>query len=210
MDAKKTRKADLENKRAMFLQIGFIVALGAALLAFEWGSVQNEKNILLAQGSFVEELDLPPITMVKEKTLPPPPKQIPIEQLVIVDDGSDISDDLPDFSTEATDDLIVQVNTSFDEPEEDHEPVPIFILDQKPEFPGGQGALLSYLAKSVVYPLIPLENGVEGTVYISFVIDTKGKVTDVAIMRGVDPWLNKEAMRVVSQMPDWKLNNKII
>ena len=73
-----------------------------------------------------------------------------------------------------------------------------------PEFPGGEEALRKYIAQSVKYPVIAQENGIQGRVYVSFVVNTKGKVTDVKIARGVDPNLDKEAIRVVNAMPAWK------
>ncbi len=73
-----------------------------------------------------------------------------------------------------------------------------------PEFPGGEVALRKFIATSVKYPVIAQENGIQGRVYISFVVNTKGKVIDVKIARGVDPNLDKEAIRVVNSMPAWK------
>ena len=73
-----------------------------------------------------------------------------------------------------------------------------------PEFPGGDAALLSYLAKNIDYPVIAQENGIEGKVYVSFVVDKEGRVFNVALVRGVDSSLDREAIRVVKSMPRWK------
>ena len=73
-----------------------------------------------------------------------------------------------------------------------------------PEFPGGQGALLQYLSKSIKYPVIAQENGIQGRVSCSFVVEKDGSVTDVQVLRGVDPSLDKEAIRVITAMPKWK------
>jgi TonB family protein len=77
------------------------------------------------------------------------------------------------------------------------------IVEQMPEFPGGETALNAYIAANVKYPLIALDNGIQGTVYVSFIITKTGKVSAVKIKRGVDSSLDKEAMRVIKSMPSW-------
>ncbi len=76
--------------------------------------------------------------------------------------------------------------------------------EEMPEFPGGVEALQNYLAKTLRYPIEAQEQGVQGMVYVQFVIDTNGRVDDVKILRGVHPDLDKESLRVVKKMPDWK------
>lgn len=80
----------------------------------------------------------------------------------------------------------------------------LLFADQMPEFPGGEQALRRFIAAAVRYPLVAQENGVEGTVFLSFVIDEEGQVTQIAVMRGVNSSLDKEAVRVVQNMPRWK------
>jgi protein TonB len=77
-------------------------------------------------------------------------------------------------------------------------------VENMPEFPGGELALRKYLANSIRYPAIAQDNGVMGKVYVSFVINEEGKIEDVTLVRGEDSSLIKEALRVVSSMPDWK------
>jgi len=79
-----------------------------------------------------------------------------------------------------------------------------FIVEQMPEYPGGEQALHDFIASTVKYPDEANEKGIEGRVYVSFTISDKGKVTDAKIARGVDPLLDKEALRVIKSMPDWK------
>jgi len=202
MNVKKTKKADLERRRSMFFQIGFIMALGAVLVAFEWESSKGKLDAL-ASNDEITELDLPPIVRLEEpKVEKITPPKIAIEEIIIVDNDEVIDDDL-EIISEVTDETTVDYE-KYDLEEESTDPVPFFSLADKPEFPGGNNALLSYLGKSVKYPVIAQENGIQGTVYLSFIISEKGKVTDVSVLRGVDPSLDKEAVRVVSLMPDWK------
>ena len=87
------------------------------------------------------------------------------------------------------------------------------VVDEMPVFPGGNGALLEYLATHVKYPVVAQENGVQGRVIVSFVVECDGSITDVRVERSIDPSLDREAIRVVSSMPRWspgKLNGYIV
>ncbi len=78
------------------------------------------------------------------------------------------------------------------------------IVDEKPEFIGGNKAMLKYLSKNVKYPTSALKKGIQGRVYVRFVIDKEGNVKDAKILRSVDPALDKEALRLIKSMPKWK------
>lgn len=77
------------------------------------------------------------------------------------------------------------------------------VVEQMPSFPGGQSALMSYLANNIKYPVVAQENGVQGRVVVSFVVERDGSITDVQVVRSVDPSLDREAQRVVRSMPKW-------
>lgn len=81
---------------------------------------------------------------------------------------------------------------------------PYVMVEEMPEYPGGDQAMYKFIAENIVYPFEAKENNIQGKVFISFVIDTVGKVTEVKIIRGVDPLLDAEAVRVVSLLPYWK------
>ena len=78
------------------------------------------------------------------------------------------------------------------------------VVEEMPSFPGGQGALMSFLNSNIKYPVVAQENGVQGRVIVGFVVERDGSITDVKIMRSVDPSLDREAQRVVKSMPKWK------
>jgi protein TonB len=86
---------------------------------------------------------------------------------------------------------------------EDTTSTPYAVVEQMPEFPGGEAALQRYLHNSVKYPNIAMENGIQGKVYVGFVVERNGSISNVRIARGVDASLDKEAMRVVRLMPKW-------
>ncbi|TRX66265.1 energy transducer TonB [Carboxylicivirga sp. M1479] len=205
MEVKKSPKADLENKKSVFMQIGLAVTLAIVLIAFEWTTTDVDAS----QFEMVEELEaeeeIMPITRQEEvKPPPPPPPPKVADVLNIVEDDVELDEELDIEDTEMDEDTEIDFSDlAMEEEESDDAPV-FFIVEDMPEFPGGEEALRKYIAQSVKYPVIAQENGIQGRVYVSFVVNTKGKVTDVKIARGVDPNLDKEAIRVVNAMPAWK------
>ena len=81
-------------------------------------------------------------------------------------------------------------------------------VDEMPSFPGGLNGLMTFLAQNMVYPVTAQENGVQGRVTVSFVVETDGSITDVEVARSVDPFLDREAMRIVKAMPKWTPGKK--
>jgi len=207
MEVKKSPKADLEGKRNMFLWIGLVVALGITLLAFEWTTKPSKADSLGSiQAQAIEE-EIIPITREQEiKPPPPPPPPKVIEVLNIVDDDVEIEDELEIEDTEADDETVIDVAPVVvaQEEEEAEEAEVFFIVEDMPEFPGGEPALRKWLASQIKYPVIAQENGIQGKVYVTFVVGKDGSTSNATIARGVDPSLDKEALRVVNALPKWK------
>jgi len=207
MESKKSPKADLENKKNVFFMLGLVVALGVTLLAFEWTTKPTKAEDLgQIQTQEVEE-EIIPITREQEvKPPPPPPPPKVVEVLNIVDDDVEIEDELEIEDTEADEETVIDVAPVIEteEEEEEEEAQVFFIVEDMPEFPGGELALRKYIANSIKYPVIAQENGIQGKVYVTFVVDKDGGVSDARIARGVDPSLDKEALRVVNTLPKWK------
>lgn len=114
------------------------------------------------------------------------------------------------FTVEGNDEVggaVLKAKEAIDAPEPPKhvvEETKIFItVEQMPMYPGGDGALLGYLRDNIHYPTVAAENGVQGRVVVGFVVERDGSITDVKILRGVDPSLDREAMRVVKSMPKW-------
>jgi periplasmic protein TonB len=209
MEKKKTDKANLENKRTIFLQVGFIITLSVLLLAFEWTTSQKAVADLGDLSAMNLEEDLTPITRQEEvKPPPPPPKPQVTEILNIVQDDVEIEDELEITDIESNQDIRVDI-TNVDEEEEDPnvffvvEDMPIFMPDKCKTKEEGDAELNRHIARSIKYPDIARENGIQGRVYVSFVVSSKGKVTEVKILRGVDPSIDQEAIRVIQNLPDF-------
>lgn len=205
MEIKKLPKADLENKKAVFMQIGLVVVLSLVLIAFEWTTTDVSIDMsLVDEGAAVEE-EIIPITRQEEvKPPPPPPPPKAADILNIVEDDVELDDELEIMDTEMDQDQMVDFSDIVVEEEERETGEVFMIVEEMPEFPGGQAALQKYLASSVKYPVIAQENGIQGRVYVQFVISAKGEVTNATVLRGVDSSLDKEALRVVENMPKWK------
>jgi protein TonB len=208
MELKKSPKADLEKNKRILLMFGLVVALGVVLLAFEWKSRPTAASSLGNLEVAEVEDEVIPITR-QEQVQPPPPPPPPqvVEVLKIVDDNVDILDDLSMFDSEADNETFIDVapviQTVKEEKEEEEAQV-FFIVEEMPEFPGGEAALRRFIANAIKYPQIAQENGIQGRVYIQFVVDRDGSVTQASVARGVDPSLDKEALRVVNSLPKWK------
>jgi protein TonB len=203
MEVKKTPQADLENKKSIFMMIGLVITLGLVFIAFEWTTTDVDVSQFEIQDELDAEEEIIPITRQEEVKPPPPPPKV-TDILNIVEDDVELDEELDIEDTEMDEDTEVDFsNVEADEEEEEDAPV-FFIVEEMPEFPGGEAALHQYIAKSIKYPVIAQENGIQGRVYVSFVINAKGEVTNIKIARGVDPALDKEAIRVIQNMPKWK------
>ena len=202
MELKKSERADLEKKKLIFLSTGLVIALSVVLMAFEWSPKEKTDNQFVIEDGLVAEDDIIPITRQELTPPPPPPPQV-TEVLQIVEDDEEIEDEIEIEDSEADEETEVEI-VEVEEEEETDEVFQFAVIEDKPEFPGGMAALLKYIAKATKYPEIAKENGISGRVYVQFVIGKSGKVSDVKIMRGRDPYLDKEAVRVVKTLPKWK------
>ena len=194
MIPKKDPKISLENKKGMFFQIGLAVTLIAVLISFEWKSYDNSNYNLGDLNLDDMEEEIIPIT--RQEVKPPPPPPPPPEIIEIVEDEVEIENEVEIEETDTDEDEIVEI-------EEDDEEF-FMVVENMPEFPGGDLGLMKFIQKNVRYPAIAKEYNITGKVYVSFIVDKQGSVTNVKIVRGVDKNLDAEALRVVSLLPKYK------
>ena len=207
MEKKKSERADLQNKRVLFTEIGCIVALGLVYFGFEYSTAETKTAVLEEDGMMAEVTDLIPITF---ETPPPPPPAVPKIELSdiidIVDDDIEVDDNL--FKTIEDDPSAgIEIYDYYDveEVEVNEDPIPFAIVEQKPKFNGGDANEFSrWVNKRLVYPQICVENGVQGRVTLSFTVMPDGSLSNISVLRGVDKELDKEALRVVSSSPRWE------
>ena len=209
MEVKKSPKASLENKRFIFTEIGFVIALLAVLFAFDYSSKEKKVATLETETAAVEVEDMIPIT----QETPPPPEaapKIPIlsDQIDVVDDNIKIDDNmfqnLEDDANSGVE-IMDYIESAPEEETIEEEAIPFQLVEEKPSFNGGDANEFSKWVNSrLVYPEIAKENGVQGRVTLQFTVNADGSVSNAKVLRGVDSSLDKEAVRVVSSSPKWK------
>ena len=208
MEVKKSKKASLENKRLLFVEIGMVAALLVVWGAFSWTSRDKDTAMFDDVNQELIEEEIIPIT---QDTPPPPPEtpKIPIlsDQIDIVDDDITVDDDML-LNLEDDANMGVEIMDYVEEVEEEEveeEAIPFQLVEEKPSFNGGDANEFSKWVNSrLVYPEIAKENGVQGRVTLRFTVNADGTVSNVKVLRGVDSSLDKEAVRVVSSSPKWK------
>ena len=208
MEVKKTPKADLVNKKSTWLLVGYVIVLAFMFIAFEWTErdVKIDTSQAVTDLVFEEEIEIP-ITEQPEQ-LPPPPQEAPsiAETLTIVDDDTEVEETEIASTEETGEAMEIKYVAPTIEEEEDPEEQTIFeVVEQMPEYPnGGMAGLMQFLSKNIKYPTIAQENGTQGRVTVQFVVNKDGSIVDAKVLRGVDPYLDKEALRVINSMPKWK------
>ncbi len=206
MEIKKSDKANLENKKLLFVEIGLVISLGITLFAFEWTSKETVVSTLEDTTEVLIEEEIIPIT---QETPPPPPAapKIPVlsDQIDIVDDEIEIEDDMfMNLEDDASLGVEIMDYVEVEEEVVEEEAIPFQLVEEKPSFQGGDANQFSkWVNQRLVYPEIAKENGVQGRVTLQFTVEKDGTVTKVKVLRGVDPSLDKEAVRVVSSSPKW-------
>jgi periplasmic protein TonB len=205
IDEKKSVKANLETKKVFFMEFGLIVALALSLLAFEWKTYEKIKVEAIQRVADNTPEEMIEITQ-QENTPPPPapPQQTTIIQ--IVEDDVDIDEEI-DIDVEADQNTEVQEYKPVEDlgnTQEEEEEVQIFtVVESMPGFPGGEAARIQYLNDNIKYPQMARESGIQGRVFVTFVVERDGSVTDVKVLRGIGGGCDEEAVRVIKNMPKW-------
>lgn len=206
MEVKKSPKADLEGKKTTWLLVGFVLILAVLFVAFEW----NERDVVFTADSGIVEVpfeeEMVPITEQEEpKQAPPPPEAPKVEEVLqIAENDANVEESTIQSSEENNQAVEIKYVPAPVVEEEPVEEEVFMVVEEMPEFPGGMGECLKFLAKNIKYPTIAQENGVQGRVIVQFVVNQDGSIVDPVVMRSVDPYLDKEALRVIKMMPKWK------
>jgi protein TonB len=206
METKKTEKANLENKKLFCFEIGLLFSVLITFMAFEWKQKDITVSNLESEPEINIEEEIIPIT---QDTPPPPPTEVKIpilsDQIDIVDDEIELETTIVNLEDDSSLGVEIQEYVEVVEEIVEEEEVPFFLVEEKPTFDGGDANQFSkWVNERLVYPEIAKENGVQGRVTLQFTVEKDGKVTGVKVLRGVDPSLDKEAVRVVSMSPKWK------
>lgn len=206
MEIKKSPKADLEGKKTTWLLIGFVLILAVMFVAFEW--TERDKQVTTDSGVEMPifEEEMIPITEPEEpKQAPPPPEAPKVEEVLqIAENDADVQETTIQSSEDDNQAVEIKYVAPVVEEEEPEEAEIFMVVEEMPEFPGGMAECLKFLGKNIKYPTIAQENGVQGRVIVQFVVNQDGSIVDPVVVRSVDPYLDKEALRVIKTMPKWK------
>ena len=206
MQNRKTFLADLENKKGLFLQIGLVLALASVWTAFEWKTYKDGPGSL---GDLEAVIDDEEVLITTRN--PPPPPPAPPEVLNIVEDDKMDIEEIQMESTEIDNDDVfelLEIDVNQDE-------VFNFVnVENKPIFPGCEDLatederfncfnikIRQFVGKNFEFPEMAKQMGIQGKVWVSFIIEKDGKVSDITIERGVDKLLDDESVRVVTKLP---------
>lgn len=204
MQVKKSEKASLENDKLVYVLMGFVFVLSLCYVALEWTEKEVTKyEVTDTDFLFEEEVEIQQTS--QETPPPPPPPQVQeVEVLNVVEDN--VETESIEVNAEDDKETEVVIAAPVETPvEEEEEEVVFVVVENMPEFPGGQQALFKYLSENVKYPVIAQENGIQGRVICQFVVNKDGAIVDIEVVRSSgDASLDKEAVRVIKSMPKWK------
>jgi len=200
MKAKKTDKANLSQKRGLFFNIGLVITMALVVLAFEQKSYQDGDLVALGQitDDFEDLLDIPPTEQP-----PPPPPKIQQPEIIAVPDEEEIEEEIEvDLDVEITEEEVIE-EIDFEEPEEEIADEIFSILEENAAPKGGISAFYKFVKKKMKYPPQAKRMGIEGRVFVEFVVNEDGSLVDVKAIKGIGAGCDEEAVRVVKSHPNW-------
>ena len=201
MEVKKNPKVDLTKKSGLFLNIGLVVSLLVVITAFEWRFYDEGALMDLGQvaDEFEDVMEIPPTEQP-----PPPPPKIQQPEIIEVPDEEEIEEEIEvDLDVEITEETIVE-DIVFEAPVEEEVADEIFtIVEEQPAPKGGMAAFYEYVGKKLKYPAQARRMGIEGRVFVEFVVDKNGAITDVKAIKGIGAGCDEEAVRVIQEAPAW-------
>ncbi|AEV32888.1 energy transducer TonB [Owenweeksia hongkongensis] len=210
MEPKKNPKADLEQMRGIFLQVGLVIALVLSIVMIQWRTSEGGLSDL---GEVDVEIDDEIIPITQRQTAPPPPPPPPPPEVIeVVEDDVELEEELEIQSTETDETEEVEIIEM--EEEVSDEVLSFAVVESVPVFPGCEEAstndekkacfqqqILKYVGKNFKFPEMARQMGIQGRVYVNFVIEKNGAISNVQVVRGVDQMLDDEAVRVVKSLP---------
>ncbi len=209
MEPKKNPNADLELLRGLFLQAGLVFALVVCIVAINWKSYDDTVADLGELDVMIDD-EVIPITQ-RQTAPPPPPPPPPPEVIEVVEDDVELEEELEIQSTET--DMNEEVEIIEMEEEVSDEILNFAVVENKPVFPGCENVpkseetqcfqeqITKHVNQYFVFPEMARQMGIQGKVYVSFVIEKDGSISNVDVARGVDKLLDDEAVRVIKKLP---------
>ncbi len=202
MELKKNPEADLSQKAGMFLNLGLTISLAITIVAFEWKSYDDAGMVDLGQveDDFEDILEIPPTEQP-----PPPPPKVQLPEIVEIPDEEEIEEEIEvELDVEVTEETVVEEIVFEEAPVEEEVEEVFTIVENQPEFPGGMPAFYKFVGDNMKYPSQARRMGIEGRVFVQFVVDKDGTVTEVKSVKGIGAGCDEEAERVLRMSPKFK------
>ncbi len=205
MEVKKSPKADLDSKSLTFALIGLVVSLFIVWRVFEIKSYDKRTLENLQRTVEIIEEEMVEITKQEAPKPQPPAPKPQATQIQVVEDDVEVEDEI-DINAEVSQEEIIEEYV-YEAPEIEEEEIveaEIFtVVEQMPEFPGGAAEMTKFIQKNIKYPMMARESDIQGRVYVNFVVEPDGSVSNVTVMRGIGGGCDEEAIRIVNMMPKW-------
>ncbi len=204
MEIKKSAKANLDDKKLTFTLIGLVVALFIVWRVFEYRSYDKQEYEAFTRTVEVmdEEMEITKQEQPKPQVQAPKPQ---VTQIQVVEDDTEVED--IDINAEVDQDEVIEDYT-YEAPEIEEEEIveeEVFLsVEENPEFPGGPAKLLEYIQKNLKYPMMARESDIQGRVFVGFVVEKDGSISNVKVLRGIGGGCDEEAVRVVQSLPKFK------
>jgi len=200
MELKKSDQADLTKKSSFFFSIGLLLTMAFTVMAFEWKQYDDSLMDLSGKNvnAFEDVMEVPPTEQ------PPPPQPVVQQpQIIEVPDEEEIEDEIKvEFDAEASEETKVAEIIPVDEPKEEVDEV-FTIVEESAGPKGGYASWNKYLSEKIKYPAQARRMGVEGKVFVEFVVGKDGNITEARVIKGIGAGCDEEALRVVQQAPAW-------
>ena len=204
MEIKKSPKADLESKKSTFILIGLVITLFIVWRVFEYKSYDKQVVDNLQTNVEVIEEEMVEITKQEQPKPQPPAPKPQVTQIEIVDNEEEIEDEIEIDAEVSQDEVIEEYFAPAEIEEEEIVEAEIFkVVEVMPEFPGGAAKMMEYIQKNMKYPMMARESDIQGRVFVNFVVEPDGSISNVAVLRGIGGGCDEEAVRVVQSMPKW-------
>jgi protein TonB len=205
MEARKNKKYDLSSYRTLFFNIGLVIALLFVIAAFEWRFYDDQDllNVGPADIEFVETVDVP---LTEQPPPPPPQNQLRDVKIIAVDDVEEIEEEIQiNLDIEMTEETVIEevIEVTVEEVEEEEAEEIFVIVEDAPAPVGGFSAFYDYVNANIKYPRQAINMRIEGKVFVQFVVDKTGKLTDITIIRGIGGGCDEEAIRIIENAPMW-------
>lgn len=201
MENKKTHHADIKSKSVLISMLGLVISLSITLVAFEWKSYGpgDMMDLGVAVEDFDEIIEIPPT--VHPPKLPPIIKQ---PQIIEIPNDEEIQEEIEiDFDIDITEETQIEEITFEDDPEEEVAEDMVVFAEVQASFPGGMAKWNEFLNKNLDYPRKAQRMNISGTVFLSFIVDKNGIISDIEVIREVGGGCDEEAVRVLKASPKW-------